>query len=424
LPNLNKKTTRIKVKGKNALHRAAQGDHGNIVAYLLAHNPPSFSGAKTFPHDFTALHFGAEEGHDDIVAQLLAHKPALINDMTHYGDTALHLAAREGHNKIVQQLLSIKPGLANVRNFQNHTALHEAIISMKGNNEVVEQLLPLTDPFHLETAMVEAASKGHVNIVARLVALKPSLVDIHKKDWYQETPLHLAAKNGHEEVVAQLLAFSPQSCNARARDDLTALHLAARSGHDKIVERLLAHSPALIDATDSLSETALFLTTRKGHETTVLLLLAHNPDSIDVKCGSSNLLHVAAFGGHAKIVAELLARRPSMAVKLITRAGRLCFVRPVKATRKLWTCLLSPSSRFCRSSLFPFSSSLFPLFLFSCFSFFLFLFPSFLFSLFPLFLFFAMVSAGSASRLRRQHSAAFDDRPKACSGSTGVGNEP
>jgi len=30
-----------------------------------------------------------------------------------------------------------------------------------------------------------------------------------------------------------------------------------------------------------------------------------------MKSGSSNLLHIAAFGGHAKIVAELLARRPS-----------------------------------------------------------------------------------------------------------------
>jgi len=159
-----------------ALHRAAEGGHGNIVAYLLAHNPPSFSDAKTYPQFYAALHFAAKGGHGEIVAQLLAHNPALIDDVTHLGDTALHLAARGGYDKIVQLLLSIKPELANVRNiFQSYTALHEAV--GKGHNEVVEQLLPLADSSHLETAMLEAAREGHASIMARLIALNPSLAD-------------------------------------------------------------------------------------------------------------------------------------------------------------------------------------------------------------------------------------------------------
>jgi len=159
---------------------------------------------------------------------------------------------------------------------------------MKGHNEVVEQLFPLVDladPSHLETAMLEAASKGRESIVARLFALNPSLVDVHTKYWDQETPLHLAAKHGHEKVVAQLLAFNPQSCNARTQGGKTTLHFAAQSGHDKIVERLLAHiDPALIDAIDARKETALFLAIRQGNETMVLRLLTHSPDSINEVC--------------------------------------------------------------------------------------------------------------------------------------------
>jgi len=65
--------------------------------------------------EMTALDRAAEGGHGEIVAYLLAHNPALIENVTRCGNTALHLAARAGHDRIVQQLLSIKPELANAR---------------------------------------------------------------------------------------------------------------------------------------------------------------------------------------------------------------------------------------------------------------------------------------------------------------------
>jgi len=129
---------------------------------------------------------------------------------------------------------------------------------------------------------------------------------------------------------------------------------------------------------------------------------ASAPDSIDVKSCGSNLLHVAASEGHAKIVAELLARRPSLADE-VNSHGRTPLFCAVCHGHQEAVDLLPLTTKQVLLALFPLSF-LFPLL-------------SFFFSL-------AMVSAGSASRLRRQHSAACGDHSKACSGSTGVGNEP
>jgi len=150
---------------------------------------------------------------------------------------------------------------------------------MKGHNKVVEQLLPLADPSHLETAMLEAARKGHENIVARLFALSPSL-DVHT----------------HEKLASR--DSSAPRCQTAMRRSLHSCLLSVLSHAMREPKSVKQPSPQLkVDMTRLYedNETAIFRATRKDHETTVLRLLTHNPDSIDMKSGSCNLLHAQPY---------------------------------------------------------------------------------------------------------------------------------
>jgi len=321
--------------------------------------------------------------------QLLNHSPRLIDLKAAHDHTALHLAALRGQSYLLSVL--------NQADNNQRTALHFA--AANGHDEIVARLLAhnpaLIDAvtfFDNMKALHSAASEGHETIVLQLLNHSPGLIDL-KTACDQKTALHIAASRGHVKVVAELLAFSPQSCDARGGTGRTALHFAAECGQNKVVVQLLAHNPALIDAVTSGDEkmTALQLAAWRGYESTVVQLLSHSPGLIDLKTAHDNTaLHIAALQNeNVKVTNNLL------------------FLRVLS--------LHTPSSLFFLPSFsllsFPLSFRS-PFLIFFCF----FLFVSFLFKVFC-----------AWSRLQRQHSAAFSYRlcaPQARFDSKGVGDEP
>jgi len=79
-------------------------------------------------------------GHDKIVECLLAHNPALIDAVASDNMTALHLAAWEGHINVVAELLARRPSFL-AEDWDGRTPLFCAAI--EGHQEVVD-LFPLT----------------------------------------------------------------------------------------------------------------------------------------------------------------------------------------------------------------------------------------------------------------------------------------
>lgn len=72
-----------------------------------------------------------------------------------------------------------------------------------------------------------------------------------------------------------------------------------------MVALLLAHKPELVDPY------ALYVAASQGHHHVVALLLEHCPDLINEKnfeYRGKNVLHVAATGGHMKLIVDLLPR--------------------------------------------------------------------------------------------------------------------
>lgn len=117
--------------------------------------------------------------------------------------------------------------------------------------------------------------------------------------------------------------------NARSRSGLTPLHMAATYGNAKVVEILLKIRGMDIDARTGTGDTPLAIACQAGHlELARMLVQAKDADgnSMPPDGNSANKmgyrpLHLAALGGHADIVRELM-QLPGMDVTARNRMGQ------------------------------------------------------------------------------------------------------
>lgn len=104
-----------------------------------------------------------------------------------------------------------------------------------------------------EAEILDAAAKGDVAEVRRLVSETPSLV--HARDSLQRTPLHLAAKAGDVETLRALIE-ADADLSARDQKLATPLHAAAWNGRREAAGFLLARG-ADVQAVDWCGRTPL-----------------------------------------------------------------------------------------------------------------------------------------------------------------------
>ena len=182
---------------ETALHKAAGGDHKDIL-HLLLEKGASIAAINTYNN--TPLHLAARNGHTSIV-ELLLEKGASIEAMGEDNNTPLHLAAQGGHASTVRLLLE-KGASAEAINWFNKTPLH--LVSQSDYTSTAELLLDTgvsieapvrgssNTPLHL------AAENGYTRMVELLLDNDAS---VEAKNWYGKTPLHLAAQSGHTSTV-------------------------------------------------------------------------------------------------------------------------------------------------------------------------------------------------------------------------------
>ncbi|MEI6500087.1 MAG: ankyrin repeat domain-containing protein [Armatimonadota bacterium] len=165
---------------------------------------------------------------------------------------------------------------------------------------------------HGVTALLHAASGGHVGCVRALLAAR---ADVSPRDENVSTALSRAAVEGHAACVNALLAAGADA-NATDEWGSTALKMAAREGHTDCVNALLA-AGADVNARDNSGSTVLKMAASEGHTDCVNALIAARADVNARDSIGSTALCWAAYKGRTDCVKALLAAGADVHAKTI-----------------------------------------------------------------------------------------------------------
>ena len=140
-----------------------------------------------------------------------------------------------------------------------------------------------------------------------------------KEPKYLQTPLMYACRRGHVETVAQLLGLGA-SCQAKSARGRTALFEAIEGQHAEIVDLFLKEKPPDLDINaphpEQFHRTALTLATREGLINIVRTLLEYPGINIDAQDANGwTALYIAVKFGHKELVAVLLEAKPNIELK-------------------------------------------------------------------------------------------------------------
>jgi len=257
--------------GRSALHKAALAGHESVVSLLLdagadlnlrdADYPSHPDDVHIPPIPRTPLVYAIEGKHLHLV-RLCLERGATTATSNEYQVGALHEAALLGCCETVQCLLdqnadpnaaaSVNPDLLNRichhRGWHFHMPLYFAAVA---NHLAVLNLLvrhgadvdgtPTDEAPHGVTALHDACSSGHVDVVRALLDYG---ADPERECSHRARPLHYAALNGSPEIVKMLLERGVLVDSVTVEGD-TPLHYAAGQGHQAVCQILVAHGAAL-----------------------------------------------------------------------------------------------------------------------------------------------------------------------------------
>nr|CRZ23734.1 BMA-TRP-4 [Brugia malayi] len=221
----------------------------------------------------TALHLAAANGHLKLTQLLLTSK-AFVNSKSKTGEAPLHLAAQNGHVKVVSVLV------------EHHGALLEAIT------------------LDNQTALHFAARYGQLTVAQTLLALG---ANPNARDDKGQTPLHLAAENDYPDVVKLFLKMRQNNRAVLTAIDLngfTCAHIAAVKGSYAVVKELMMIDKAMViqAKTKTMEATALHMAAAGGHSRIVKILLEHGANAEDENAHGMTALHLGAKNGFVPIL--------------------------------------------------------------------------------------------------------------------------
>ncbi|KAL0311839.1 UNVERIFIED_CONTAM: hypothetical protein Sradi_5583200 [Sesamum radiatum] len=145
----------------------------------------------------------------------------------------------------------------------------------------------------LETELFEAAAKGSITSLQKLLKEDPLILDRVVVNIFSETPLHVAAMLGHIDFVKEIIRIKPQLASELNSIRSSPLHLASAKGHIDIVRALLSVDPRMCLTQDKNGLTPLHLAASKGRLEVMKILLQAKPDAAGVTVyRERNILHM------------------------------------------------------------------------------------------------------------------------------------
>ena len=246
------------------LHASVEGEHIEVVQFLLAHGADINSSQYTSP-----LHMASRNGHLEIGRYLLNHG-ADVNREEDGGSTPLHLAVANGHLEVSRMLLE-----------------HNADVGAW----TVDGITPL----------LYATKKGELDLVRLLLNHG---ADVCQHDDHKNTPLHLAVAYSHVEIVRMLLEPDAKT-NVWNDGGITPLLAVSTEGSSKVMQLLLDHE-AQVYVHDNYGNTPLHCAAANGHLELVRILLERKVEVNPKDDGGCTPHHVASREGHSDVVRLLL----------------------------------------------------------------------------------------------------------------------
>ncbi|KAI4226866.1 MAG: hypothetical protein L6R36_002853 [Xanthoria steineri] len=204
---------------------------------------------------------------------------------------AIVVAVKNDNTQLLQMLLDYCPDIE-AHATGNGTALHTAVT--KGRLEMVKLLLahgadPNKRPMGAEPPLYKAVSKHYDAIVELLLQQENIHVDDNPPGG--TTAMYQAAKKGNIELVRKLVAVGA-NVDARPAGTNTAMFEAAKKGSYDIC-KLLLESGAQVDARTTGGETALRKVVGKDDLNMIRLLLDHGANVSAKACGGETALEKA-----------------------------------------------------------------------------------------------------------------------------------
>lgn len=130
-------------------------------------------------------------------------------------------------------------------------------------------------------------------------------LELTKEDKEGRTPLYLAAFWNSNDVAAQLIKYLPPDELNRLCPEQGAVHMAAIKNNEKILAMMA--KKANLTLRDYENFTPLYLAANKGCTRAIKELVSHlTSEELDELCSGWAAIHIAAYKGHAKILAILL----------------------------------------------------------------------------------------------------------------------
>ncbi|KAI9705242.1 MAG: hypothetical protein M1820_005240 [Bogoriella megaspora] len=339
------------------LHLATEGDHTNVIDYLLRNNiSKDINGLCQ--HKSTALHRAAHCGRAD-AAMLLLEMGADPTLYTSSGVLPLHVAAQQGHLGVAEVILKCHPNLIDrpvpVSGPASISAYNALLFASAGGHvDMVKSLLEKgADPNYTThkgiNAIALALGSGRQDIVS-LLAERLSMkntdgptgldrdVSFHRPDHLSES-LWAAISNANLELCKQLLDAGADPCRSpNICGSCTPILLAAGRGLVDIAKLLLERgaSPySVLCENYNPRGTAFHMAISQNQPELLNLMLDRGSPPID---GSGRTaIHVAAEYGHTECLVALLNRADHSGLPknlaINAKSSRvLCFTR--KASRQ------------------------------------------------------------------------------------------
>ncbi|XP_068455397.1 ankyrin repeat and SOCS box protein 3 [Clinocottus analis] len=263
---------------------------------------------------WNALHEAAAAGSEGCVLEVVSaaggSSPrgcgALVNSLTHEGESACYLAAQRGHLAVVRLLLSAHADINQLTN-DSSCPLYAAVDG--GHKEVVELLVSggaEVDRSHTAscwTCLHQAVHKGHKDIVRILVGV----CNLEALDDHKISPLFVAAQYGQQECL-EILVAAGANVSAQAADLATPLMIASQEGHGACVDFLLDHgADPNVACSLEWPQLPIHAAAEFGHIGVLRRLISVTDRVCDRGDGAVSPLYLAVHGRQSRGVAALLS---------------------------------------------------------------------------------------------------------------------